>query len=182
MRREATSLTRAGYDVSIICPAAPGQPRRENIDGVRLYRYPPPRDGAGTLGYAFEYAYSLLAAAVISAYVALRRGFDIVHAHNPPDMYVFLAAFYRLFGRPFVFDHHDLSPEMFTAKFGKSASGTGLVARALLACEKLSFRLADLVISTNESYRTVALSRGGVRPERVWVVRNGPDHVSGILT
>jgi glycosyltransferase involved in cell wall biosynthesis len=174
VRREATSLTRAGYAVGVIAPAASGQPRSEHIAGVRVYRYPPPPDGRSTVGYLVEYGYSLLAAAVLTLYVALTRGFDVLHAHNPPDTFVLLAALFKPFGKQFVFDHHDLSPEMYVARFGKAEAG-GPAVRLLQVFEKLSFRLADHVISTNESYRAVAIERGGVAPARVSVVRNGPD-------
>jgi len=174
VRREATSLTRAGYQVSVISPAAKGQPRRENIGGVRVYRYPAPPDGGSAIGYLVEYGYSLLAAAILTFSVAVTRGFDVLHAHNPPDTFVLLAALFKPFGKQFVFDHHDLSPEMYVARFGK-AEGRGPAFRLLQVFEKLSFRLADHVISTNESYRAVAIERGGVAPARVSVVRNGPD-------
>lgn len=174
VRREAATLTQDGYRVDVICPAANGQKRTETVDGVRVYRYPAPPGGQGTLGYLIEYGYSWLASALLTAYVAVRRGFDIIHAHNPPDTFAVLAALFKPFGKRFVFDHHDLSPEMYLARFG-AASGGGIAHRMLQAFEKLSFRLADLVISTNESYRAIAIERGGVEAERVRVVRNGPD-------
>lgn len=175
VRREAKTLTGAGYQVTVICPSSPGQPRTEVFDGVRVYRYPAPRDGDGLVGYLFEYGYSLLAAFLISVYVAFRRGFDIVHAHNPPDTFSLLGGLFKLFRKRFVFDHHDLSPEMYLARFGKPDGDTGIVHRLLLAFEKLTFRIADHVVATNESYRAIAIQRGGVAPENVTVVRNGPD-------
>jgi glycosyltransferase involved in cell wall biosynthesis len=105
--------------------------------------------------------------------VFLRRGFDVIHAHNPPDTFVLIAGWYKLFGKRFVFDHHDLSPEMYEALFGDGSRP--VVRRLLLLLEKLTFRAADLVIATNESYREIAIGRGRVNPQRVAVVRNGPD-------
>lgn len=173
VRREATSLARAGYRVSVISPAAPGQRRREDLGGVQVYRYPRPPVASGLVGYALEYGYSLIATAFLSLYVALTRGFDIIHAHNPPDSVVLLGGVFKLFGKRFVFDHHDLAPEMYRARFGAGASNA--VYRALRFFERLSFRLADHVITTNGSYREIALSRGKVPEARVTVVRNGPD-------
>ncbi|MDP8924336.1 MAG: glycosyltransferase family 4 protein [Chloroflexota bacterium] len=173
VRREATALVDAGYRVSVICPADAGQPRHEILDGVAVYRYPAPPDGQGLLGYAREYGQSLAASFVLSLYVLFRRGFDVVHAHNPPDTFVFIAALYKLLGKRFVFDHHDLSPEMYYARF--PGKGNRLVYRALVLLEKLSCRLADHVIATNQSYRAVETERGGVPPERITIVRNGPN-------
>jgi glycosyltransferase involved in cell wall biosynthesis len=173
VRREATELVNAGYQVSLICPAAPGQARAETIDGVHVYRYPAPPEANGLLGYLVEYGYSLAASFVISLFVLLRRGFDVVHAHNPPDLFVFIAAFYKLLGKRFVFDHHDLAPEMYLARF--PGRGNRLVYLALVWLEKLTCRLADHVIATNQSYALVERKRDGVPPERITIVRNGPD-------
>jgi len=109
---------------------------------------------------------------LLSLLVSIRQGFDVIHAHNPPDTLALLAAPYKLLGRRFVFDHHDLAPEMYEARF---PNGRRSVSRALRFFERLSFRLADHVIATNESYRAIALERGGLPPRRVTVVRNGPD-------
>jgi glycosyltransferase involved in cell wall biosynthesis len=173
VRREATSLSRAGYDVTVISPAAKGQPKREIVDGVRVFRYPAPKERDGFLGYALEYGYAMLAAWVLTLYVFVRFGFDVIHAHNPPDTYVAIAAPYKLFGKRFVFDHHDLSPEMYDARFTDGSNA--LVRRVLEWFENLTFRFADRVISTNESYEEIAIERGGVPSERIAVVRNGPD-------
>ncbi len=99
-----------------------------------------------------------------------RRGFDVIHACNPPDLLFLIGAFFKLFGRKFVFDHHDLCPELFEAKFGRK----GLLHRVLLLLERCSFRVADVSIATNESYRRIAIERGGMAPEKVFVVRSGP--------
>jgi glycosyltransferase involved in cell wall biosynthesis len=171
VRREATALTAAGYKVSVICPAGPGQPFRETLNGVRLYRYPEPPAANGFLGYLWEYGYAMAAAFVLSLLVFLGEGFDVVHAHNPPDTFVFIAAFYKLLGKRFVFDHHDLSPEMYQARF--PGRGNSLVHDTLLFLEKLTCLLADKVIATNESYKKIEMERDHVPETRVTVVRNG---------
>ena len=172
VRYEARALASAGYRVMVISPMATGHGKYAVIDGVSAYRYRAAASSGGMLGFVREYAKALVATFLLTLKVAIRPGFDIIHAHNPPDMFVVIGAFYRLFGKRFVFDHHDLAPEMYRARFPE---GPGIVHRLLVLFERLTFRLSDLVISTNESYRRVAVERGGVPPERVAVVRNGPD-------
>lgn len=173
VRREASALVSAGYQVSIICPSAPGQSRREMLDGVFVYRFPALPATNGLLGYFWEYSYSMVATFALSLLVFLQRGFDIIHAHNPPDTFVFIAAMYKLLGKRFVYDHHDLAPEMYYARF--RGGGNRLVHHALVLLEKLTCRMADHVIATNESYKAVEMSRGRVPAERITIVRNGPD-------
>ena len=171
VRREATALAAAGYSVSVICPSDAGQPSRDIVSGVRVYRYAAPPPANGFLGYLWEYGYSMAASFVLSLVVFFHEGFDVVHAHNPPDTFVFIAAFYKLFGKRFVYDHHDLSPEMYRARF--AGGGNRLVYHVLLLLERLSCRLADHVIVTNESYKKVAMERGRVPELRITIVRNG---------
>jgi glycosyltransferase involved in cell wall biosynthesis len=173
VRREAFALSSAGYRVTVICPAAKGQPSREIIHGVRVYRYPAFAAASGLLAYLWEYAYSMAASFALSIVAFLSEGFDAIHAHNPPDTFVFIALFYKLFSKRFVYDHHDLSPEMYAARF--RGGGSPVVYRALVLLEKLSCRLADHVIVTNESYKKVALGRGRVPETRITIVRNGVD-------
>lgn len=173
VRREVTALVSAGYEVSVICPMAPQTPWRELLDGAHVYSFPSPPPGQHFLGYLLEYSYSMVATFFLSLFVLLREGFDIIHAHNPPDTFVFIAALNKLFGKRFVFDHHDLAPEMYYARFRDG--GNRLVYHALVLLEKLSCRLADRVIATNESYKAVEIERGQVPPERITIVRNGPD-------
>lgn len=173
VRREATALKDAGYSVSVIAPGRKGQPWRETIDGVKVYRFPAPPGGNGFWGYLWEYGYSVTAAFILSLLVFFRNGFDVVHAHNPPDTFVFIAAFYKLLGKRFVYDHHDLAPEMYYARF--EGKGNRLVHLALVALEKLSCKLADHVIATNESYKRIEMQRGQVPEERITIVRNGPE-------
>jgi glycosyltransferase involved in cell wall biosynthesis len=170
--QEARTLTAAGYAVSIISPKAPGYEKGfESIDGIDIHRHVLPREGDGALGYLLEYAVALFMEFWLSLRVLFGRGFDIIHACNPPDTIFLIGGFYKLFGKKFVFDHHDINPELYEAKFGKRGFGQKL----LLALERLTFRTADMVISTNESYRWIALTRGGVDPDDVFVVRSGPD-------
>ena len=173
VRREARTLAEAGYQVTVISPARPGQPWRETIDGVRAYRYPSLPEASGVVGYLFEYGYSAVAMFVLSLLVYLREGFDVIHAANPPDTLVFIAAAYKLLGKRFVYDHHDLVPELYYARL--AGRGNRLTHFGLLVLEKLSLRYADQVIATNESYRAMEMERGGVRPERITIVRNGPE-------
>lgn len=171
VRREATALTAAGYRVSVICPAGPGQPSRETLNGVRLYRYWQPPAGNGFLGYLWEYGYAMSATFLLSLLAFFREGFDVVHAHNPPDTFVFIAAFYKLLGKRFVFDHHDLSPEMYQARF--PGGGSLFVHDTLVLLEKLTCGLADRIIATNESYKKIEMERDHVPETRITVVRNG---------
>lgn len=173
VRREALALTQAGYGVFVICQRGDQQPWHENQQGVQVYRYPAPPTGSGLIGYVAEYGYSLLAAFVLSWWVWLRHGFAVVHTHNPPDFLVVIALFYKLFGKKYVFDHHDLAPDMYLALYGERANP--MLHRILLFFERISLRAANSVISTNQSYRQVALTRGNVPPARVHIVRNGPD-------
>lgn len=173
VRREASALYAAGYQVAVICPSGSKQPWRQTIDGVVIYQYPASLTANGFLGYLWEYGYSLLATFVISLFVLLQEGFDVIHAHNPPDLFVFIAAFYKLLGKSFVYDHHDLAPEMYLSRF--EGRGNRLVYRILVQFERLSCRLADHVIATNQSYKTVEMERGRVPEERITIVRNGPN-------
>jgi glycosyltransferase involved in cell wall biosynthesis len=169
--QEACTLRDAGHGVSIICPTGVGCERHfEVIDGIHLYRYDLPLEGSGAAGYAVEYALALAWTFVLAWRVLLTRGFDVVHACNPPDLLFLVAGFFKLLGKKFVFDHHDLNPELYEAKFGRR----GFLHRLLLKLEYWTFRSADVSIATNESYRRVAIERGRMLPERVFVVRSGP--------
>jgi len=173
VHREARALAAAGYQVSVICPAARGQAWRELLDGVRVYRFPAPPAANSLLGYLWEYGYSMAATFVLSLLVFWREGLDVVHAHNLPDTFVFIAAFYKLLGKRFVYDHHDLGPEMYYARF--LGNGNRLAYHALVWLEKLSCQLADQVIAANQSYKTVEMQRGHVPENRITIVRNAPD-------
>src|SRR2546430_11930477 len=117
VRREALALARAGYRVSVVCPATRAQVRHEVVDGVRVYRFRSPAPANGFLGYLREYGYCTAMSFFFSLWIFWREGFDVVHVHNPPDTFAFIGAFFKLFGKRLVFDHHDLSPEMYRARF-----------------------------------------------------------------
>ena len=173
VRQEAQALLSDGYRVSVIAKSASGQPRREVVDGVHVFRFPAPPDADGFLGYLVEYGYSLMAIFGLTLEVLFREGFDVIHAANPPDALALVAAPFKLLGKNFVFDHHDLAPEMYYARF--RGSGNRLVHRILLGMERISCMLADRVIATNQSYRAMEMGRDGVAEDRITIVRNGPD-------
>ena len=169
---EATTLRDHGYKVSVISPKSKEFTKSyERIDDIAVYRYKMPIDADGVLSYFIEFAYAWIMTALLSLKVLIREGFDVIHACNPPETYWVLGALYKLFGKSFIFDHHDLSPEMFLAKYEKRG---GLLHRMLLWLERRSMRTADLVISTNQSYREIALTRGGKSPADVYILRSGP--------
>jgi glycosyltransferase involved in cell wall biosynthesis len=170
--QEARTLATAGYTVSIICPKGKGyEDSREILEGIAIYRHSLPFEAAGALGYALEYSWALLTEFWLSLRVLIERGFDVIHACNPPDTIFILGRFYKLFGKKFLFDHHDINPELYEAKFGRR----DFFYRLMLAFERWTFAAADISIATNESYRAIAISRGGMSPDRVFVVRSGPD-------
>jgi glycosyltransferase involved in cell wall biosynthesis len=173
---EAQTLSEAGHAVTVICPARRGQASREVVDGVHVRRFRPPPAPSRAIGYIPEYAYSMAAAFLLSLGVLARGGFDVIHAHNPPDTLVLIGGLYKLLGKRFVFDHHDLTPEMFAARFRREPPA--VVRRALIAFERLSLRTADAVIATNASYRQAEIERAGIPPDRITIVRNGPDLAS----
>jgi glycosyltransferase involved in cell wall biosynthesis len=170
--QEATTLKSAGYEVAAICPKDQGyEAEYECIDGIHIYRHPLPLEGSGAWGYLAEYITALFWEFYLSFKILKRHGFDVVQACNPPDLIFVVGLFYKWFlGKSFVFDHHDINPELYLAKFGKK----DIVYRLMILCERLTFKSADWSIATNESYRAVALERGGMDPGRVTVVRSGP--------
>jgi len=173
VRAESRALVDAGYQVTVIAQSASDQPWRDRINGVSVYRFPAPPPMNGAAGYVLEYAYAFVAIFALSLVAWQQEGFDAVHAHNPPDILVVLGAFYKLMGKRFVFDHHDLAPEMYAARFRGRARP--ILARVLAVFEKWSCQLADHVIAANDSYRLVEIERDGVGDDRITVVRNGPD-------
>jgi glycosyltransferase involved in cell wall biosynthesis len=170
--QEARTLTAAGYIVSIICPKGKGYEKSyEEIEGIAIYRHSMPFEANGALGYLAEYTWALLAEFFLSLRVLFGRGFDAIHACNPPDMIFLIGGFYKLFGKKFLFDHHDINPELYEAKFQRR----DLFYRLMVALERWTFRTSDVSIATNESYRKIALERGRRSPSKVFVVRSGPD-------
>jgi glycosyltransferase involved in cell wall biosynthesis len=171
--QEAQALRDAGWTVSVICPATAAFPRGHVvIDGIHVWRHPLPAEGEGPWGYFKEYAVALFWEFLLAWRVLFARGFDVIHACNPPETIFLVGAFFKLvLAKRFVFDHHDLSPELYVAKFGRK----GFFHRLLLGLERLTFLTADVAIATNESFREVAIGRGAMPPDKVFVVRSGPD-------
>ena len=169
---ECRTLTAAGAQVAVICPTGKGYEKRyEEIDGVHIYRHTLPLDAKGALGYLAEYGMALFHEMRLALKIARRHGFDTLQACNPPDLIFLVALPFKLFGKRFIFDHHDINPELYEAKFGKR----GFFWRLMVLFEKLTFRTANVVISTNASYREIAMTRGGKSGEDVFIVRSGPD-------
>ena len=169
--QEATTLQENGAKVSIICPKMKGYTRSyECLNDIEIYRHPLPIEGNGSFGYFLEYLVALFWEFTLSFKVYLKKRFHVIHGCNPPDLIFLVAGFYKLFGVKFVFDHHDINPELYIAKYGKK----GFFYRFLLLVERLTFATANYSIATNESYREIAIRRGKMRPEKVEVVRSGP--------
>jgi len=190
VKNEAILLTEAGYHVSVIALRKKGQVMTEVINGVQVYRLPRlelfkktshgnlSRAGLlflklkSSLGYLFEYCYFTAACLVVSFYVFIRRGFDVIHAHNPPDTLFVVALPFKLLGKKFIFDHHDLCPELYRSRY---RTGEGFFTRLLRVFEWCSLKLADITIATNESYKQVEMERAKRDPRTIFIVRNGPD-------
>jgi glycosyltransferase involved in cell wall biosynthesis len=174
---ECQALSSAGYRVAVVCPKGKDDPAYEVIDGVEIYKYRPYAPGGSKLGFVAEYAYSFLATAWHTLRARARGGlirgrFAVIQACNPPDIFWPIALAFRAERTRFVFDHHDLCPELFLSRFENPPA---LPYKGLLWLERRTFRTARHVISTNESYRQVAIERGGKSPDEVTVVRTGPD-------
>lgn len=170
--QEATTLKEAGFVVSIICPAGKGfEKKYENIQGINIYRHPLPQEGSGLSGYFLEYSSALVWEFILSLKVFRNHGFDIIQACNPPDTIFMIGLFYKLFfQKKFVFDHHDINPELYEAKFGRR----DVFYKMMLLLEWLTFKTADRSIATNESYKEIAVYRGKMPPDKVHVVRSAP--------
>ena len=169
---EACSLRDAGFQVSVVCPMGVDDAPYEVLDGVRIRRYPPPPDTKGLATYVYEFAYCWLRAARLVLRAHRAEGFDVMQACNPPDTYWALALPFKLAGKKFVFDQHDLCPEVYESRF---PNGSRLLLRSLRLLERATYAVADHVISTNDSYRATAITRGDVLEADVTVVRTGPD-------
>jgi len=170
---ECQALKSAGYTVAAVCPKGKGDPSYQVIDGIELYRYQPYAPGGSKLSFIAEYAYSFAATAWQTLKARRKGRFAVIQACNPPDIFWPIALFFRAInGTKFVFDHHDLCPELFESRF---PGGPKLPYRGLRALERRTHRSADHVISTNASYREIAINRSGKRPQDVTIVRTGPD-------
>jgi glycosyltransferase involved in cell wall biosynthesis len=189
---EARLLAEAGYKVAVIALKREGQAARETWDGIEVYRLPTlelfkktvAADGSrmnllfvrlkSFLGYVVEYVYFTTACLTVSTYIFARRGFDVMHAHNPPDTLFLVALPFKLLGKKFVFDQHDLCPELYRSRYN---AAEGVYTRLLSVCEWCSLKLADITIATNESYKQIEIERANKNPSNVFVVRNGPNQM-----
>ncbi len=170
---EATTLRDAGWQVSVVCPKGEDARRwHETVEGIEIFRYPLPTTAAGLLHHALEYTVAIPATVVLSLLAHLRRPIDVLHACNPPDFFFPIGRLFKLIGSAFIYDQHDLAPEVYVAQGGTSG---GPIHRFLLWCERQTFAAADVVIATNETYARFARERGGVPADRAFVVRSAPD-------
>ncbi|MEH1934748.1 MAG: glycosyltransferase family 4 protein [Nostoc sp.] len=170
---EATTLQKAGYEVTVISPTGNGfEKDYEVIEQIHIYRHPLPPEESSVIGYLREYSWAINWQFRLAQKVWRERGFDVIHICNPPDLLFLVAGWFKLFhGTWVIFDHHDLSPEMYEAKYQRR----DIFYHGLRWAERLTYATADMAISTNESHREVALNRGHKKPEKVFVVRSAPD-------
>jgi glycosyltransferase involved in cell wall biosynthesis len=170
--KEAQALHQHGYDVSVLSPRDKGfQKVHEILEGVHIFRHPMPSEGNTQLSYIVQYAFALFWQIVFSWWIFLVRGFHVIQGCNPPDNIFLVALPFRIFGVKYIFDHHDATPELYLSKYGRR----DILYKAQVWLEKLTYMSSDVVMATNESYRTVAINRGGLNPSHTFVVRNGPD-------
>ncbi len=170
--QEAIALKDAGYLVTIISPKGKGYDKsHEVIDGIHIYRHALPFEADGAFGYLIEYSSALFWEFFLACKVSLGRGFDVIHGCNPPDTIFLIALFFKLFGKKYIFDHHDLNPELYVEKFKRKDKLYNL----LLVLEKWTYKTADVAIVTNDSYKEIAVTRNSMKPENVFIVRSGPD-------
>lgn len=172
VRKEANTLVEAGYQVTVVAPTFDNQKRVENVNGVTVYRYKGAPELSGFLGYIVEYGHALIMGFFYTLWIYLRHGFDVIHSHNPPEIYVFIAILFKPFGVKFLFDHHDLSPEVYMAR--TNDQGSKFLHNTLLWMERVTLRQANHVIATNQSYKKIQMERGNVPEEDITIVRNGP--------
>ena len=171
--QEARTLRDAGHTVSVICPMGGKYTRSyEVLEGIHVFRHPMPFEADGALGYLIEYSWALAWEFILTIKAYFKVGFDVIQACNPPDLIFLVAGFWKyLFGKRFVFDHHDLNPELYEAKFGKR----GFFHKLLMVLERWTFKAADVSIATNGTFKKLAVERGGMDANRVFVVRSIPD-------
>jgi glycosyltransferase involved in cell wall biosynthesis len=170
---ECQSLLGAGFRVTVVCPKAPGDPRYARIEGVDIYKYTPYAPGGSSISFVIEYLYSFFATLGLSLRASVHGRFMAVQSCNPPDLFWPIGLLFRIIhGSSFVFDHHDLCPELYESRFQR---GNRLIYGALRLMERWTMKAADHVISTNDSYREIAVGRDRVDPRCATVVRTGPD-------
>ena len=170
--KEARSLQENGYQVTVLCPKGKGHEKGyEFLEQVHIYRHPSVPEGNSPLGYILEFSLALLWEVCFSWWIFLRRGFHVIQGCNPPDDIFLVALPFKIFGVRYIFDHHDANPELYLSKYEKR----GMLYKAQVILERLTYRCSDVVMATNESYKGLAMSRGCLASEDVYVVRNGPD-------
>jgi glycosyltransferase involved in cell wall biosynthesis len=170
--KEATALQNEGYTVTVLCPRSKGYLKGyECLEGVHIYRHPMPREGNSAVGYLIEYSSALAWEFLYSSWIYLRRGFQVIQGCNPPDNIFLVALLFRILRVKYIFDHHDASPELYLSKYGVKNT----FYRVQVWLEKMTYRCSHVVIATNATYRGLAVQRGGLDPEDVFIVRNGPD-------
>lgn len=170
--QEATTLAKNGYTVSVICPKGKGYTAEEELlEGVHIFRHSLPEEGNGAIGYLKEYTSALREESRLARKIYKEIGFDIIHGCNPPDDIYMIAKRFKRYGVKYVFDHHDICPELFEAKFGKKK---GLLYKSQLFFERQTYKHCCIAFVTNESYRKIAIERGRMKPEDVIVLRSGP--------
>ncbi len=170
--QEANSLVKAGYQVSVICPKGKdANLKYESINGISIYRHPLPMEARGAMGYLIEYPTAFFWELVLTIKIFFTQGFDIIHACNPPDLIFLIAVFFKVvFKKKFVFDHHDVNPEIWLAKGGTM----NYVYKMLVLLERLSFKAATLSLAVNNTCRDIAINRAGMDPKKIFIVRNAP--------
>jgi glycosyltransferase involved in cell wall biosynthesis len=169
--QEANTLKDNGADVSIICPKMKGYTAsRETINGIEIYRHSLPIEARGAVGYLMEYSIALFWEFFLSWKIYFKKRFHVIHGCNPPDLIFLVALWFKIFGVKYVFDHHDINPELYYAKFSRK----GFFYNMMILCERLTFATADYCIATNESYKEIAMRRGKKPEQRIQVVRSGP--------
>lgn len=169
--QEANTLSENGAKVSIICPIMKGYTAKyEVINNIEIYRHPLPFEASGALGYLVEYSTALFWESWLSLKIYAKKRFHVIHGCNPPDLIFIVAFFFKALGVRYVFDHHDINPELYIAKYNKK----GFFYNLMVFFEKLTFKTADYSIATNESYKEIAIRRGGMDPKKVQVIRSGP--------
>jgi glycosyltransferase involved in cell wall biosynthesis len=170
--KEACSLRAAGYEVTVLCPRGKGYAKGyEFLDGVHVYRHPAPSEGNSAAGYIWEFSCALFWEFFYTWWIFLRRGFHVIQGCNPPDDIFLIALPFTLFGVKYIFDHHDANPELYLSKYDRK----GFLYNTQVWLERMTYRFSDIVMATNQSYRDLAVNRGGLSPDDVFVVRNGPD-------
>jgi glycosyltransferase involved in cell wall biosynthesis len=170
--KEATSLRENGYEVSVLCPRGKGYDKGyEELKGIHIYRHPMPKEGTGALAYILEYGCALFWEFIYAWWIYFRRGFHVIQGCNPPDSIFLIALPFKLFGVKYIFDHHDANPELYLSKYHRK----DLLYRIQVKLERLTYFFSVVVMATNRTYADLAVTRGGKRPEDVFIVRNGPD-------